>query len=465
MVRLVAPRSSYLSIPLLSLLVLVMVACAPIPESDAESAMPFAETRTASPSAGSVYRNVAPSIAFLETPSGTGSGILTVLGGDNYVVTNAHVVWPFRNARVVFSNGAEFLDVPVVETDELVDLAVLGPLETDIPPISIRQDYKTQPGDTVYLIGYPGEGELFPVPSISEGILSRTRVWDSLNSLRFYQTDATGVGGQSGGVLVNADGEVLGISGMLFADEFVLATSSADLSDRLDRMVAGAGSEDPRPAAAGLGTPRRRHTAQLLSLWDTDGYLMDAPFGADITVEVDSDADLGLLLFDSVPEQTAAADNSFGGSEVVSDTVSSDGPQYVVVEQYVPGRTEYRLVGSHRLTPINDEDDGQSLTTGETYTGTINYPADIDWFVISLARGDEVTVLAEAAMIDPVLAIGPSGSASDEYVEDDDGGRGMLGSSAALAYRASSPGDYLVVVRSFTGADVGGYLLTIASPK
>jgi serralysin len=136
-----------------------------------------------------------------------------------------------------------------------------------------------------------------------------------------------------------------------------------------------------------------------------------------------------------------------------------------VVEQYVPGRTDYRLVGSHRLTPINDEDDGQSLTTGETYTGTINYPADIDWFVISLARGDEVTVLAEAAMIDPVLAIGPSGSASDEYVEDDDGGRGMLGSSAALAYRASSPGDYLVVVRSFTGADVGGYLLTIASPK
>ena len=46
-----------------------------------------------------------------------------------YVVTNAHVVWPFDEVRVVFPNGADFTAAPVKSIDVLGDLAVIGPID------------------------------------------------------------------------------------------------------------------------------------------------------------------------------------------------------------------------------------------------------------------------------------------------------------------------------------------------
>jgi S1-C subfamily serine protease len=69
-------------------------------------------------------------VAFIETPSGSGSGVL-IEGG--YVVTNAHVVWPFDEVRVVFPNGADFTAAPVKSIDVLGDLAVIGPIDFSDP--------------------------------------------------------------------------------------------------------------------------------------------------------------------------------------------------------------------------------------------------------------------------------------------------------------------------------------------
>jgi S1-C subfamily serine protease len=80
-----------------------------------------------------VFARVSPSVAFIETPAFTGSGVL-IDGG--YVVTNAHVVWPFETVRVVFPNGIVFLNAPVLGSDLLDDLAVIGPLDTAIEPAS-----------------------------------------------------------------------------------------------------------------------------------------------------------------------------------------------------------------------------------------------------------------------------------------------------------------------------------------
>lgn len=76
---------------------------------------------------GDVFARVAPAVAFIETPTGTGSGVLIE---DGYVVTNAHVVWPFQTVRVVFPDGSEFLDAPVLNWDLMADLAIIGPLQT-----------------------------------------------------------------------------------------------------------------------------------------------------------------------------------------------------------------------------------------------------------------------------------------------------------------------------------------------
>ena len=81
-----------------------------------------------------------------------GSGVL-IEGG--YILTNAHVIWPFEKARVVFPNGIEFLDVPLVNSDLLGDLAVLGPLDTGIEPLALVDGEALVTGSEVFLIGYP----------------------------------------------------------------------------------------------------------------------------------------------------------------------------------------------------------------------------------------------------------------------------------------------------------------------
>ena len=78
-----------------------------------------------------IFANVSPAIAFIHTWTATGSGVL-IDGG--YVVTNAHVVWPYDSVRVFFPDGPDLRDVPVIGWDLLTDLAVLGPVDVDVQP-------------------------------------------------------------------------------------------------------------------------------------------------------------------------------------------------------------------------------------------------------------------------------------------------------------------------------------------
>ena len=113
-----------------------------------------------------VFAKVAPSVAFVEVNDGSGSGFL-VDGG--YLITNAHVVWPHDKARVVFPDGSEHEDVPVRNWDLLADLAVLGPLDTKQPPLTLADGENLPIGSEIYLIGYPGEVEDLPEPTLTRG--------------------------------------------------------------------------------------------------------------------------------------------------------------------------------------------------------------------------------------------------------------------------------------------------------
>ena len=90
-------------------------------------------------------------------------------------------------------------------------------------------------GSGVYLIGYPGEVEEFPQPTITNGILSRLRTWDTID-YTFFQIDATIADGQSGGVMVTQAGDVAGISTFYYSG-FGLAGSVADALPRLNAIL------------------------------------------------------------------------------------------------------------------------------------------------------------------------------------------------------------------------------------
>ena len=179
-----------------------------------------------------IFDKVSPSIAFIETVTGTGSGVL-IDGG--YVVTNAHVVWPFDTVRVVFPDGSEFHGVPVKGWDLLADLAVLGPIDAPTDTLALVDGESLPIGTDMFLIGYPGEVEEFPQPTIARGLLSRVREWESIG-ITYLQTDAPVIGGQSGGAAVSNMGEVIGISGLAFTEgNFGIVASSADISPRSGR--------------------------------------------------------------------------------------------------------------------------------------------------------------------------------------------------------------------------------------
>ena len=216
---------------------------------------PIVLTAAATPAAGAptpaqVFAAISPSVAFVDLPDTSGSGFL-IDGG--YLVTNAHVVWPYTKARIVFPDGTEHKDVPVVNWDLLADLAVLGPVETKQPPLALADGEGLPIGSEVYLIGYPGEVEKLPQPTITRGVISRQRGWDQVG-LTYLQSDARIIGGQSGGVLVSDRGQVIGVSGIEWGS-FAMVASAADLAPRITRLIAG---ED----TSGLGDRRWQFNGQ-----------------------------------------------------------------------------------------------------------------------------------------------------------------------------------------------------------
>ena len=201
-------------------------------------------------SAPGVYQMIAPSVAFIVNGDGTGSGSGILIEGG-YVVTNHHVVEPHTAVMwMVFPDGTEFRDVPVVGWATAADLAVLGPVTVHIPPLRLQNGEEMAPGSDVFLVGYPAEVTLYPQASITQGVLSRSYE-EEATGLTVFRTDAAAMGGQSGGAMVNALGEVIGVTTRgirsRISDQpvFTEAYSAADYEAIVDRIIRDANPTVP----------------------------------------------------------------------------------------------------------------------------------------------------------------------------------------------------------------------------
>ncbi len=410
------------------------------------------------PTAADIFARVSPSIAFIETPIGSGSGVLIE---DGYIVTNAHVVWPFQAVRVVFPDGLEYLNAPVLSWDLLGDLAVVGPLQTSIKPSALVAREDLIIGSDVFLIGYPGEVEPFPEPTITRGLISRQREWAPLE-MTYFQTDATIGGGQSGGVLVSAQGEVIGISGFAFSEaRFGLVASAADVLPRVQQLIA---AED----VAGLGDRRvsreegqLEYDVTLRDQWDSHIFVLNEPVGTVVDIEVEGENDAIFGLVDVFGNVLMLADTGSSGVEVASVTTELAAPYFVILSQYSEEPGEFQVSSNCWLVPYDDVDDGTKLAVGQTRLANMDYPGDADYFMIDLAAGETINVTTDSILIDPVLAVGYPDARQEEIVFDDNSGGGLFGLSAELTYQAPHDGRYLIVVGDMIGMGGGGYYLTV----
>ena len=151
--------------------------------------------------------------------SATGSGI--IISEDGYIVTNNHVISTESSSsyytiteatgiEVNIYNDTESYTATVVGTDAYTDLAVLKIEKTGLTPAVIGNSDKVKVGEFVMAVGNP----LGMDYSVTSGIVSALNREVEVEGT-FYetiQTDAAINSGNSGGALVNANGELIGIN-------------------------------------------------------------------------------------------------------------------------------------------------------------------------------------------------------------------------------------------------------------
>jgi serine protease Do len=144
---------------------------------------------------------------------GLGSGVL--VSPDGHILTNAHVVEGAEHVRVVMNDGREYA-AKVIGVDTPSDLAVLDVAADNLPALALGDSSSPRVGDVVLAVGNPlGVGQ-----TVTMGILSakgRTTGVGDGSYQDFLQTDAPINRGNSGGALVTANGELIGITSQILS--------------------------------------------------------------------------------------------------------------------------------------------------------------------------------------------------------------------------------------------------------
>ncbi|MBE8955420.1 MAG: trypsin-like peptidase domain-containing protein [Quinella sp. 2Q5] len=140
---------------------------------------------------------------------GVGSGV--IFKSDGYIITNNHVIAGAKEIIVSLSDG-NTVNGTLIGTDEMTDIAVVKVDAKDLPTATLGNSDEVVVGEPAIAIGNPMGLEF--QGSVTVGVISALNRTLDLNDKRvkLFQTDAAISPGNSGGALVNADGEVIGIN-------------------------------------------------------------------------------------------------------------------------------------------------------------------------------------------------------------------------------------------------------------
>ncbi|UDY36332.1 S1C family serine protease [Dermatobacter hominis] len=499
-------------------LALLAVGCSDSGDGDAAPATGDAGTTACTPEgqekpAKALLRCGGSSIAFVENPWGSGTGIVTEVDGTTYVLTNAHVVDPFRTAEVTIGEG-DTATLPVVGSDVAADIALIGPVEDrDAEPLPLSSGTDIEKGDDVFAVGYPGDNpdddrEL----TVASGIVSRVRKVADFDQT-YLQTDATIASGQSGGPLFDDRGRVLGITG-LSDEDFGFALVGADVEQASERVAAGDGDdlltvpasadEDGEPAAGGetSGTATIAGAADGASLYlppsdERRTWKLSVPTASgDITVEVLDEltgdpiaaSASGRRLATDIANQVAAAmqidpaqalaevqaaygglDPAIAGRETAPGefTIELDADQGAEVDIYAPLSTstvEVAWSSDQPMWPLSRPIETESMNVGDTVEGILSgYDSGHD-VTVDLEEGQQVELWARSPQGDMNVTVVPPGATVDavslyapearglQLFEDSD--VGLFGYDVQERYTAEATGTYRFALSNYDAVPV-----------
>ncbi|KVN99924.1 serine peptidase, partial [Burkholderia ubonensis] len=144
-----------------------------------------------------------------EQNRGVGSGF--IVSADGYVMTNAHVIDDADTIYVTLTDKREF-KAKLIGVDDRTDVAVVKIQASNLPVVAIGDSNKVRVGEWVVAIGSP-----FGLDNtVTAGIVS-SKSRNTGDYLPFIQTDVAVNPGNSGGPLINMQGEVIGINSQIYS--------------------------------------------------------------------------------------------------------------------------------------------------------------------------------------------------------------------------------------------------------
>jgi serine protease Do len=253
-------------------------------------------------SVADIVSKVAPGVVSITTEvrtqswfgeeSSTAAGTGFIVTKDGYVVTNKHVVSDARTVNIVLDDGTEYEDVQVVGTDPLNDLAILKIKGADnLPAVTLGTSTTLSAGQQVVAIGnalglYSNTVTSGVISGKGRSLVATDQSRSSYEQLSdMIQTDAAINGGNSGGPLINAAGQVIGINTAYASDGngvgFAIPISAvkglirhAIETNKVERAVIGVQYINITP---GVAKEEKLDVKAGAYIKDEDGIVKDGP--------------------------------------------------------------------------------------------------------------------------------------------------------------------------------------------
>ncbi|HLZ61558.1 MAG TPA: trypsin-like peptidase domain-containing protein [Ktedonosporobacter sp.] len=166
-----------------------------------------------------------------------GGGTGVIWHQDGRIITNNHVVHGDRPHIQVHLWDGRTLQAELLHRNPELDLAVLKIAGDNLTPLPVGDSSKLRIGEWVFAIGHPW-GQRWALTSGIVSSFSSLQITNDVKT-RYIKSDVGLAPGNSGGPLLNADGEVIGINAMIFGGDLSVSIPSNIVSDWLSSLPKG----------------------------------------------------------------------------------------------------------------------------------------------------------------------------------------------------------------------------------
>jgi len=330
---------------------------------------------------------------------GLGSGV--IVNPDGYILTNHHVIDGAEEIKVDLNDGRT-LDAKVIGSDSPSDLAVLKISASGLPYMTPGDSDKVQVGDIALAIGNPlGIGQ-----TVTMGIISaKGRSGPGLGSGTFedfLQTDAPINQGNSGGALVNTNGEFIGVNSQILSSGGGNIGIGFAIPSNMARSVMDQLVKDGKVRRGQLGITVSRVTsdlAQSLGMSEAKGVIVNS-------VRPGSAAErAGIRQGDVI---TAINDTSVNDTNAFRNRVASNPPGAQVTLTILRGNREQKIQATLGEFSAENAQAEQRDSNGQTAQGEGKLGLSVEPLTPDIVSELKLKAGTQGVVVDSVDLTGPA---------------------------------------------------------